>query len=64
MSFINIFLDLRKWPYFDTFFTYPLDIRKVISTNTIGSLNGVIRHTIRKRNVLFRKARQNRINIY
>lgn len=41
-----------NWPNLATFFAYPADIRKVIyTTNAIGSLNSVIRHAIRKREV-------------
>ena len=41
-----------NWPNLATFFAYPTDIRKVIyTTNAIESLNSVIRHAIKKRNV-------------
>lgn len=41
-----------NWANLSTFFVYPPDIRKVIyTTNAIESLNNVIRHAIKKRNV-------------
>lgn len=41
-----------NWVNLATFFAWPTDIRKVIhATNTIGSLNGMIRHAIKKRKV-------------
>jgi putative transposase len=39
-----------NWENLNTFFSYPIDIRKVIyTTNAIESLNSVIRHAIKKR---------------
>ncbi|HHN6585513.1 TPA: transposase, partial [Escherichia coli] len=41
-----------NWPNLATFFAYPTEIRKMLyTTNAIGSLNSVIRHAIKKRNV-------------
>lgn len=40
------------WGNLNTFFAYPMDIRKAIyTTNAIESLNSVIRHAIKKRKV-------------
>ena len=41
-----------NWANLATFFAYPADVRKAIyTTNTIESLNSVIRHAIKKRKV-------------
>ena len=41
---------LANWSNLNTFFAYPMDIRKAIyTTNAIESLNSVIRHAIKKR---------------
>jgi len=43
---------LANWSNLNTFFAYPLDIRKAIyTTNAIESLNSVIRHAIKKRKI-------------
>ncbi len=40
------------WPNLNTFFSYPVDIRKAIyTTNAIESLNSVIRHATKKRKI-------------
>jgi putative transposase len=40
------------WANLNTFFAYPMDIRKAIyTTNAIESLNSVIRHAIKKRKI-------------
>ena len=40
------------WPNLNTFFSYPVDIRKAIyMTNAIESLNSVIRHATKKRKI-------------
>jgi putative transposase len=40
------------WPNLNTFFAYPVDIRKAIyTTNAIESLNSVIRHATKKRKI-------------
>ena len=40
------------WVNLNTFFAYPMDIRKAIyTTNAIESLNSVIRHAIKKRKI-------------
>lgn len=41
-----------NWSNLNTFFAYPMDVRKAIyTTNAIESLNSVIRHAIKKRKV-------------
>lgn len=43
---------LANWANLNTFFSYPLDIRKAIyTTNAIESLNSVIRHATKKRKI-------------
>jgi putative transposase len=43
---------LTNWSNLNTFFAYPMDIRKAIyTTNAIESLNSVIRHATKKRKV-------------
>ena len=43
---------LANWSNLNTFFAYPMDIRKAIyTTNAIESLNSVIRHAIKKRKI-------------
>ncbi|CAG0925441.1 unnamed protein product [Notodromas monacha] len=43
---------LANWSNLNTFFAYPMDIRKAIyTTNAIESLNSVIRHATKKRKV-------------
>jgi len=43
---------LANWSNLNTFFAYPMDIRKAIyTTNAIESLNSVIRHATKKRKI-------------
>lgn len=43
---------LANWANLNTFFAYPMDIRKAIyTTNAIESLNSVIRHATKKRKI-------------
>ena len=43
---------LTNWSNLNTFFAYPMDIRKAIyTTNAIESLNSVIRHATKKRKI-------------